>query len=229
MTAPIMTHVSHFSKKDSLSCFLCHSLSFWHISRNKIKFPTVYSPDSNQVQRTFPPYLHDCHSALYPHNQSLVLSSCPSTTAWSLHPYSYCTIMLGSIIGETFCFWLRIQRFLHNWPSLLPHKLTPLFIAHSYIDTKSPCPRESNCMSIVWACVSLPSLNAIAAMKIKYAILDATGHHHWASICPVLPRQTPWSLISVYKIVVLWNHFLKLEFKRHKTDPLLSPSQQHAA
>jgi hypothetical protein len=84
-TAPLMTHVSHFSKKDTLSYFLCFILSFWHISRNEIKFPTVYSSDSNQDQRTFP-YLHSCHRALCPHNQSPVLSSCPSTTAQSLPP-----------------------------------------------------------------------------------------------------------------------------------------------
>ncbi len=86
-TAPLMTHVSHFYEKDTLSCFLCFISSFWHISRNRIKFLTVYSPDSNQVQRTFP-YLHSCHRALCPHNQSPVLSSCPSTTAWSLPPQS---------------------------------------------------------------------------------------------------------------------------------------------
>jgi hypothetical protein len=27
------------------------------------------------------------------------------------------------------------------------------------------------------------------------ATLDATGRRHWASIHPVLPRQTPWSSI----------------------------------
>ncbi len=28
------------------------------------------------------------------------------------------------------------------------------------------------------------------------ATLDATGRRRWASICPVLPRRMPWSLIS---------------------------------
>ena len=28
------------------------------------------------------------------------------------------------------------------------------------------------------------------------ATLDAAGHHHRASICPVSPRRMPWSSIS---------------------------------
>jgi hypothetical protein len=84
-TAPLMMHVSHFSKKDTLSCSSCFILSFWHISRNEIKFPTVYSPESKQVQQMFP-YLHSYHCTLCPHKQSPVLSSCPSNTARSLPP-----------------------------------------------------------------------------------------------------------------------------------------------
>ncbi len=36
------------------------------------------------------------------------------------------------------------------------------------------------------------------------ATLDATGRNHRASIRPVLPRRTPWSSISAYKIE-LWH------------------------
>ena len=62
-----------------------------------------------------------------------------------------------------------------------------------------------------------PTLLAILmAMRIRWygaeqiaqygrsrATLDATGRRHRASIGPVLPRRTPWSSISVYKIE-LW-------------------------
>jgi len=34
------------------------------------------------------------------------------------------------------------------------------------------------------------------------ATLNNTGHHHWASIGPVLPLRTPWSLIL--GVVALW-------------------------
>ena len=54
-----------------------------------------------------------------------------------------------------------------------------------------------------------PSLLAISmAMRIRWygvehiaqysrsrATLDATGCHHWASICPVLHQRMPWSSI----------------------------------
>jgi len=52
------------------------------------------------------------------------------------------------------------------------------------------------------------------------AILDA----------PVSPRRTPWSSILDQKIE-LWRcetAVLKLAFKRHETDPLLSSSKQQA-
>jgi len=35
----------------------------------------------------------------------------------------------------------------------------------------------------------------IAQYGRSRATLDATGHRHRASICPVLPRRMPWSLI----------------------------------
>ncbi len=63
------------------------------------------------------------------------------------------------------------------------------------------------------------------------ATLDATICRHWASICLVLPWRTPWSLITAQK-VKLWRcetTVLKLAFKRHETDPLLSSSKQQAA
>ena len=56
------------------------------------------------------------------------------------------------------------------------------------------------------------------------ATLDAIGRCQWVSICPVLPRWTPWSSILAQKIK-LWLseiNVLKLAFKRHKTDPLPS-------
>jgi hypothetical protein len=63
------------------------------------------------------------------------------------------------------------------------------------------------------------------------ATLDATICLHWASIRPVLPRRTPWSLILAQKIE-LWHceaAVLKLAFKRHKMNLLLSSSKQQAA
>jgi hypothetical protein len=36
------------------------------------------------------------------------------------------------------------------------------------------------------------------------ATLDAIRHHHWASICPVSPQRTSWSLILAKKIE-LWH------------------------
>ena len=60
------------------------------------------------------------------------------------------------------------------------------------------------------------------------ATLDATICRHWASICPVSPRRTSWSSILVQKIE-LWRcetAVLKLAFKRHEKEPLLSSSKQ---
>jgi hypothetical protein len=47
------------------------------------------------------------------------------------------------------------------------------------------------------------SAERIAQYGRSRATLDATEHCHRASICPVLPRRTPWSLILAYKIE-LW-------------------------
>jgi hypothetical protein len=58
------------------------------------------------------------------------------------------------------------------------------------------------------------------------ATLDAIGRRHWASICPILPRRTPWSSILAQKIE-LWHCEIavpRLAFERHETDPLLSSS-----
>ena len=63
------------------------------------------------------------------------------------------------------------------------------------------------------------------------ATLDATICRHWSSIPPVSPRRTPWSSILAQKIE-LWGcetAVLKLAFKRHEKDPLLSSSKQQAA
>ena len=63
------------------------------------------------------------------------------------------------------------------------------------------------------------------------ATLDATGRRHRASIRPVSPRRTPWSSILAQKIE-LWRcetAVLKLAFKRHEKDPLLSSSKRQAA
>jgi hypothetical protein len=55
-----------------------------------------------------------------------------------------------------------------------------------------------------------------------WATIDATGCRHRVSIRPILPRRTPWSSISAYKIE-LWqcgDRFPMLAFKRHKrTEP----------
>jgi hypothetical protein len=70
----------------------------------------------------------------------------------------------------------------------------------------------------------------IAQYGKSRATLDNTGHRHWASIRPILPLRTPWSLILAYKFE-LWrcgNRFLKLALKWHETNPLLSSSKQQA-
>jgi hypothetical protein len=36
------------------------------------------------------------------------------------------------------------------------------------------------------------SAKHIAQYGRSGATLDATGHHHWWIVCPVLPRRTPW-------------------------------------
>ena len=62
-------------------------------------------------------------------------------------------------------------------------------------------------------------------------LLDATGCHHWVSICTLLTQRPPWSSILA-KQIELWHCEIavpKLVFKRHKTDPLLSSSKQQAA
>jgi hypothetical protein len=71
----------------------------------------------------------------------------------------------------------------------------------------------------------------IAQYGRSRATQDATGRRHRASICPVSPRWTPWSSIFGVKnrVVALWNRFLKLAFKRHETDPLLSSSKRPVA
>jgi hypothetical protein len=33
----------------------------------------------------------------------------------------------------------------------------------------------------------------IAQCSMSMATLEATGRHHWASICPILLWRTPWS------------------------------------
>ncbi len=43
------------------------------------------------------------------------------------------------------------------------------------------------------------------------ATLDATERRNRVSICPILPRQTPWSSISAYKIE-LWR--CEIAFRR---------------
>ena len=71
----------------------------------------------------------------------------------------------------------------------------------------------------------------IAQYGRSRATLDATICRHWSSIRPVSPRRTPWSSILAQKIE-LWRcetAVLKLAFKRHETDPLLSSSKQQAA
>ena len=68
----------------------------------------------------------------------------------------------------------------------------------------------------------------IAQCDRSRATLDATGRRHWVSNHSVSPCRTSWSSISAYKIE-LWrcgNHFPKLAFKRHETDPLLSSLKQ---
>jgi hypothetical protein len=63
------------------------------------------------------------------------------------------------------------------------------------------------------------------------ATLDAIRRRHWASICPVLPRRTSCSSMLA-QTIELWRcetAVLKLAFKRHKTNPLLSSSKQQAA
>jgi len=64
------------------------------------------------------------------------------------------------------------------------------------------------------------------------ATLDATGRRHIASIRPVSPRGTPWTLILEQK-AELWRCEIAvpamLAFKRHKMDPLLTSSKQQAA
>ncbi len=63
------------------------------------------------------------------------------------------------------------------------------------------------------------------------ATIDAIRRRKWASICPVSPRRMSWSSILAQKIE-LWHcetAVLKLAFKRHETDPLLSSSKQQAA
>jgi hypothetical protein len=89
-----------------------------------------------------------------------------------------------------------------------------------------------------------PSRAILVAMRIKRynakliardgrsrVTLDAIRNHHWERICPVLPRQMPWSSILAQKIK-LWCCEIavpKLAFKRHNTDPLLRSSKQQAA
>jgi hypothetical protein len=72
----------------------------------------------------------------------------------------------------------------------------------------------------------------IAQYGRSMATLDATICRHWSSIRPVSPRRAPWSLILAQKIE-LWRYEtakkLKLAFKRHEKDPLLSSSKQQAA
>jgi hypothetical protein len=58
------------------------------------------------------------------------------------------------------------------------------------------------------------------------AARDAIRCHHWVSIRPLSPRQTPWSSILAQKIE-LWHCEIavqKLAFKRHKMDPPPSSS-----
>jgi hypothetical protein len=70
----------------------------------------------------------------------------------------------------------------------------------------------------------------IAQYGRSRATLDAAGHLNWASICPVLPRRTPWSSIWSKKFK-LWGCEIavpKLALIRYKTDPLLSSLKQQA-
>jgi hypothetical protein len=70
----------------------------------------------------------------------------------------------------------------------------------------------------------------IAQYSRSRATLDATICRHWASIHPVSLRQTPWSSVLAKKIE-LWRcetAVLKLAFKKHETNPLLSSSKRQA-
>ena len=70
----------------------------------------------------------------------------------------------------------------------------------------------------------------IAQYSRSWATIDTTGHCHWASICPILPRRMPRSSILGLQnwVVVLRNRFPKLEIKRHQTGPLLRSLKQQA-
>jgi hypothetical protein len=71
----------------------------------------------------------------------------------------------------------------------------------------------------------------IALCSMSRATLDSTGRHQRAISHPISPRQLPW--LSIFdpknRVVTLWNHFLKLVFKKHETDPLLSSSKRQAS
>ena len=71
MTAPLMVHASHISKKDTLSCFLCFILSFWHISRNGKNSPLFPSLIQTTSIKVFHISSQIWHCTLYPrtHNR----------------------------------------------------------------------------------------------------------------------------------------------------------------
>jgi hypothetical protein len=95
-------------------------------------------------------------------------------------------------------------------------------------DIKSTTEKNGPALQAILMAMRIRRYDAKRIAQYQYgrsrASLDATGRSHQASICPVSPLWTPWSSILAYQIE-LWrcgNHFPKLAFKRHETDPLLS-------
>jgi len=92
-------------------------------------------------------------------------------------------IVTNNIVAQLY-FWLTLTwsfNYIYSWHKIDGRKNAPTLLAISMA------------MRIRWY-----GAECIAQYGRSRATLDATGRHHWASICPVLPRRMPWSLILVY-------------------------------
>jgi hypothetical protein len=100
-------------------------------------------------------------------------------------------------------------------------------------NNKSTMAKQNTSFAVISTAMRIRRYSAVRIVQYgrSMATLDATICRHWASICPVSPLRMPWPSILAQKIELRCceTAVLKLAFKRHKTDPLLSSSKRQAS
>jgi hypothetical protein len=69
-------------------------------------------------------------------------------------------------------------------------------------DKKSMTEKNASPLRAISMAMTRCDAKHIARFSMSRATLDATGHHHWASIRPISLRRTPWS--SIFGLKKLW-------------------------